>query len=239
MHSGVHLADFFTVGLLVVIETLLSADNALVMAVVVLGLPARQRHRALNYGMVGSLVLRVFATLLAIFLIQFIWVKVCGGAYLLYLTTQHFWGHPDRVDRHVPPKAKPAFGLSAFWATVVRLQVMNLAFSIDSILVAVAMSPKPWVIIAGGLIGIVALRIVVGHLLKLIERYPPLVDGAFIIIAWVGIKLIVEYAFQMKWIAHEIPTAWSVGIIVVIFAAAYVYARSQGPTADASPDREG
>src|SRR5437016_1766996 len=95
----IHLADFVTVGLLVIIETLLSADNALVMAVVVLGLPADQRQRALNYGMVGSLVLRIIATLLAIYLMQFLWVKAAGGAYLLYLAWQPFWVHPDRVDR--------------------------------------------------------------------------------------------------------------------------------------------
>jgi YkoY family integral membrane protein len=221
----IHIADFVTIGLLVVIETLLSADNALVMAVVVLGLPGDERQRALNYGMVGSLVLRIIATLLAIYLMQFLWVKAGGGAYLLYLAAQHFWGHPDRVDRHTPPAAQPAFGLSAFGATVVRLQAMNLAFSIDSILVAVAVSHKPWVVISGGLIGIAALRIVVGQLLKLIERYPSLIDAAFVIIAWVGIKLILEYAHQTMWISFEIPTTWSLGVIVVVFAAAYLYAR--------------
>jgi predicted tellurium resistance membrane protein TerC len=102
---------------------------------------------------------------------------------------------------------------------------MNLAFSIDSILVAVAVSPKSWVVISGGLIGIAALRIVVGQLLKLIERYPSLIDAAFVIIAWVGVKLILDYAHQNAWIAFEIPTTWSLGVIVVVFAAAYLYAR--------------
>ena len=51
------------------------------------------------------------------------------------------------------------------------------------------MSPKPWVVITGGILGIVAMRLVIGQLLVLVERYPALVDGAFIIIAWVGIKL--------------------------------------------------
>src|ERR1019366_8851714 len=143
-------SDFVTVGLLVVLETLLSADNALVMAVIVLGLPAPARQRALTYGMLGSFVLRVAATLLAIFLIQFIWIKAIGGAYLLYLAANHFRGRPDRVDRHTPPAAKGRLGLSAFWTTVARLQAMNLAFSIDSILVAVAMSNKPWVIVNAG-----------------------------------------------------------------------------------------
>ena len=66
-------------------------------------------------------------------------------------------------------------------------------FSVDSILVAVAMSPKIWVILTGGLLGIVAMRIVIGQLLAIVRRYPSLVDGAFVIIAWVGLKLLLEY----------------------------------------------
>ena len=101
-------------------------------------------------------------------------------------------------DRRTPPKAKPWLGLSPFWATVVRVELINLAFSIDSILVAVAMSPKLWVVITGGILGIVAMRLVVGQLLALVQRYPALVDGAFIIIAWVGIKLGLEYLHDAR-----------------------------------------
>src|SRR5678815_2611934 len=92
-------------------------------------------------------------------------------------------------------------GLSPFWATVVRVELVNLAFSIDSILVAVAMSPKLSVVVTGGILGIIAMRLVVGQLLRLIQRYPALVDGAFVIIGWVAVKLIIDYAHAMGWIA--------------------------------------
>ena len=82
---------------------------------------------------------------------------------------------------------------------------MNLAFSIDSILVAVAMSPKTWVVMTGGLLGIVALRLVVGQLITLVERYPALVDGAFVIIAWIGVKLCLDYLHAAGYVAFEIP----------------------------------
>ena len=74
-------------------------------------------------------------------------------------------------------------------------------FAIDSILVAVAMSPKSWVILTGGILGIVMMRLVIGKLLALVERYPPLVDGAFVIIAWVGVKLLLEYLHTEGYIA--------------------------------------
>lgn len=222
-------ADLATVGTLILLEGLLSADNALVMAVMVLGLPASERKKALSYGLVGAFASRIVATLLAVFLMKLLWVKVVGGAYLLYLVWQHFFGHSDQTDRTQPPAAKPAFGLSAFWAAVVRVELMNLAFSVDSILVAVAMSPKVWVVLTGGILGIVAMRLVVGQLMTLVQRYPPLVDGAFVIITWVAIKLFVEYAHEVQWISWTIEQKYSLAVIFVIFGAAYAYARRLGP----------
>ena len=230
MSLDVQVTDLVTIGLLIVLEGLLSADNALVMAIMVLGLPRKDQTKALRYGLVGAFVFRTIATILATSLIRIVWIKLVGGLYLLYLCWQHF-GHRAREGgaAHGPPAAKPGFGLSAFWATVIRVEAMNLAFSIDSILVAVAMSNKTWVILTGGLLGIVALRIVVGQLLGLIKRYPALVDGAFIIIAWVGLKLLLEYAHEMHWVGFEVPRSWSIGLIIGIFILSYLYARRIGP----------
>ena len=222
-------SDLITILLLVALEGLLSADNALVMAIMVLGLPKKQHHQALRYGLIGAFVFRILATLLAVYLIQVIWVKLAGGLYLLYLTYAHFWGEKEGGDRRAPPKAKAWLGMAAFWATVVRVEMVNLAFSIDSILVAVAMSPKTWVVLTGGILGIVAMRLVVGQLISLVERYPPLVDGAFVIIAWVGIKLALDWGHAAAYVPFEIPHWLSLGLIVVIFVIAFIYARMEGP----------
>jgi YkoY family integral membrane protein len=223
------VTDLVTIGLLVALEGLLSADNALVMAIMVLGLPKSTHQQALRYGLVGAFVFRIIATLLAVYLIRVAWVKLAGGLYLLYLTYSHFWGRPEGEDRRAAPPARPWLGLTAFWATVVRVELVNLAFSIDSILVAVAMSPKTWVVLAGGILGIVAMRLVVGQLIKLVEKYPALVDAAFIIIAWVGIKLALDYIHTAGYVELEIPQWLSLGLIVVIFVVALIYARLQGP----------
>jgi YkoY family integral membrane protein len=232
-------SDLVTIALLVGLEGLLSADNALVMAIMVLGLPAANHKQALRYGLLGGFAFRIIATLLAASLIRVGWVKAIGGLYLLYLTYSHFWGQEEGADRRVAPRAKPWLGLSAFWGTVVRVELVNLAFSIDSILVAVAMSPKIWVIMIGGILGIVAMRLVVGQLLVLVQRYPALVDGAFIIIAWVGIKLCLEYLHAIDVVHFVVPQAYSIALIVSIFVVAFIYARRQGPvdTVDALTER--
>jgi len=217
--------DLMTVGLLVGLEGLLSADNAMVLAVLVLGLPKSEQRKALRYGILGAFAFRAAATVLAVYLIRLGWVKLGGAAYLLYLSIHHFSQSGGAAARRVPPKAKPQFGLSAFWATVAKVEATDIVFAIDSILVAVAMSSKIWVILSGGILGIVMMRMVIGRLLAIVERYPPLVDGAFVIIAWVAIKLVIEYLHFEGYIDIEFPKWLSLGVIVVIFFGAYLYAR--------------
>jgi len=229
---NVEFADFLTIGLLVVLEGLLSADNALVLAILVLGLPRQDQRKALRYGIAGAFVFRIAATLLAAHLIDYGWVKLVGAGYLLYLSYKHFFGETGTEQRRNIKAARPWLGLSAFWGTVVKVELTDIVFAVDSILVAVAMSDKKWVIISGGILGIIAMRLVIGQLLTIVRRYPALVDGAFIIIAWVGVKLLIEYLHSAGHV-HFVISKWlSFGLIVLIFVASYLYARKQGPAPD-------
>jgi YkoY family integral membrane protein len=230
----IQFADLVTIALLVALEGLLSADNAMVLAVLVLGLPKHEQRKALRYGILGAFVFRVIAILLAAYLIQIRWVMLVGAAYLLWLPYNHFSGHEDAGSRRSPKKAQPWLGLGAFWGTVAKVELTDIVFAIDSILVAVAMSNKLWVIILGGILGVVAMRLVIGQLLVLVNRYPTLVDGAFIIIAWVGIKLLLEFLHGSGYIHVAIPKWLSLGLIVVIFVIAFIWARIEGPV-EAAP----
>lgn len=232
-----HASDLLTIALLVVLEGLLSADNALVLAILVLGLPRKQQRQALRYGIAGAFVFRILATLLAIHLLQLAWIKLIGAGYLLYLSWHHFFAHGGgEQERRAIKPARPWLGLSAFWATVAKVELTDIVFAVDSILVAVAMSNKTWVIITGGILGIITMRLVIGQLLTLVRRYPALVDGAFVIIAWVGIKLLIEYLHTIG-VIHFVVSKWlSFGLIILIFAIAYFYARRQGPVEDVEED---
>ena len=230
----VQASDLLTIALLVVLEGLLSADNALVLAILVLGLPRKDQRKALRYGIVGAFAFRILATMAAVHLIAFGWVKLIGAAYLLYLSYAHFFGLGGKEDRREVKKATPWLGLSAFWGTVAKVELTDIVFAIDSILVAVAMSNKPWVIYTGGILGIVAMRLVIGQLLVVVRRYPAIVDGAFVIIAWIGIKLLIEYLHVAGYIHFGINKYVSFGLIIVIFVISFLYARQHG----AVPDEE-
>src|SRR5918996_5770819 len=224
----VQFADFLTIALLVLLEGLLSADNALVLAILVLGLPRKDQQKALRYGIVGAFFFRIIATLIAARLIDYGWVKLIGAGYLLYLSYKHFFGETGTEERRSIKRARPWLGMTAFWATVVKVELTDIVFAVDSILVAVAMSSKKWVIITGGLLGIITMRMVIGQLLVIVRRYPALVDGAFIIIAWVGVKLLIEYLHTAGYVHFVIDKWISFGLIVVIFVVSYLYARKQG-----------
>lgn len=224
MPFGIPPADLATVTLLVVLEGLLSADNAVIIAVMVAGLAKPAHRRALNYGLAGALTFRLAATILAVFFIRLAWLKLAGGLYLVYLCGAHFLGRLPVGSSLRQPSGKT--NGSGFWGTVIRVELVNLACSVDSILVAVAMSTKLWVVIAGGLLGVVAVRVVAGSLVVLIRRTPRLIDGAFVIVGWISVKLLLDYAYQIAWIGWQVPQFVSLAIVVTILAASYTVVRT-------------
>lgn len=207
---GLTVADYGliagTVLMLVFLEGLLSADNALVLAVMVRHLPREQQRRALRYGIFGAFVFRLIAVLFASTLLRYWAFKVVGGIYLLYLAISHLvFGEGDDE-----PGAKAKAG-RGFWATVVGVEVADIAFSIDSIVAAVAMAAglpaaigkkllfqvagfdvtmQLLIVYLGGILGIVAMRFVAGYFLILLDRFAGLATGAYYLVAWIGIKLV-------------------------------------------------
>ncbi|MCB1227032.1 MAG: DUF475 domain-containing protein [Verrucomicrobiales bacterium] len=173
---------------LIVIEGLLSVDNALAIAAMASHLPGKQKIRALRYGILGAYVFRGLCMAAAAWIIANPWVKLAGAAYLLYLMCQHFTGAGDENQDGTPD----APNQRGFWATILAIEVMDLSLSVDNVVAAVAMSPKLWVVCTGVFIGILALRFVAGACIRLIERFPILADTAFVLIGYVGALLLLE-----------------------------------------------
>lgn len=199
------LGDDIKAGLLVIlnliiIESLLSVDNAAVLATMVLDLPKHQRKQALKYGIVGAYVLRGVCLLLASWLIKIWWLKPLGGLYLLYLAVHYFIKRAKAKSNHntehetVNKKRnwfyRSTVGLMGpFWATVVLVELMDLAFSIDNVFAAVAFTDHLFLIYTGVFIGILAMRFVAQAFVKLMERFAFLETIAFLVIGVLGIKL--------------------------------------------------
>ena len=194
---------------LIIIEGLLSVDNALAIAAMAAHLPGRQKYWALRVGILGAYVFRGLALLFATFIIENPWLKALGAAYLLHLMAYHF-AHVHHKAAAIEQGFKAVH--KGFWATVASIELMDLSLGVDNVVAAVALSDEFWVVCTGVFIGILALRFVAGHCIKLIEKFPVLEHTAFLLIGFVGALLLTELTFHV-----DIKT-WMkfVGIVLII-----------------------
>ncbi len=131
--------------ILIGLEGLLSADNALVLAVIAKHLPEDQKKRAINYGILMAFIFRFGALFAISFIANVWWIQAIGAAYLLYLGLKHVikarFGKRNENIHNDDEKESAGKG---FWPTVGKIALADLAFAIDSILAAVAIAFTVW-----------------------------------------------------------------------------------------------
>lgn len=204
---------------LIYLESILSVDNAAVLAAMVRRLPrdapipwphvlrfvARPVHRmlggqrlaALQVGLLGAYVGRGAMLILAAWVIHNRWLLLAGGLYLIKLAVDHL-GEKRRGGRAAPPREAETRGERGFWGVVLAVEVVDLAFSLDNVVAAVALSRELWVVMTGVFLGIVAMRVAAGVFSSLIARYPVLEATAYVLILTIGIELLAEDLFQIR-----------------------------------------
>ncbi len=244
--------DLFVVLLLVLLEGLLSIDNALVLGLLAKRVPKHLQGRALTYGLVGAFVFRIVAVATASYLLKWHVVKLIGGGYLIYIAVKHLFfesqeeagsalstdteGSPQlrmaatgeqltdeqemlEIKERVPvpiPEDTLRAGRS-FWMTVVIIELTDIAFAVDSILAAIALvgappadhpttsiHPKLWVVVTGGLLGIVLMRIAAAMFIKLLEKFPRFELSAYLLVIVIGLKLLVDWGFNSAAHPHAV-----------------------------------
>lgn len=194
---------------LILLEGLLSADNALVLAVMVKHLPKQQQKRALFYGILGAYIFRFLAIGLGTYLVTFTPVKVAGALYLFYIAYKGlFKGGEDGETENK--------GYS-FWKTVLLVELMDIAFSIDSVIAAFGISNQVWVLFLGGILGVLMMRGVAQLFLKLIDKFPELETTAFILIAIIAGKMMAGV------FGYELPHVAFFGLLIAVFLGTIIY----------------
>lgn len=214
------LAAVPTILSLVAIEGLLSVDNLLVIAAKVKTLDPAMRKKATRLSMVGAYLCRVVALLGAAVLIQHPWIKLCGGAFLLYLMCEHL-GAGSEGESSQEDLARKKAGTS-FGAVVASLLLANIAFSIDNVVAAVALSPKLWVVVLGVSIGMLTMTFVSGIFSKLLDRFPVLEKLAYVLVGYVGLQIFLEHYFHM-----ETSELQKFAVIVSILAVGLAYDKAR------------
>lgn len=225
-------SDWMLILTLVIMECLLSVDNAVVLAAQTKQLPTeKEQQKSLVYGLWGAYIFRFIIIGLGTFLIHMQWIKILGAAYLLYLAISHLIklkkGEPEEHVEVHQTKAKSSKGL--FWKVVISIELMDIVFSIDSVLASLAVSPNPVVILIGGMIGILSMRGIAEVIAKLMEKIPELETMAYVLIIIIAIKLFLS----IPSIGIEMPTTLFfvivMGVIAITIAYHYWKVRHQAP----------
>ncbi|MEO4054292.1 TerC family protein [Solibacillus sp. CAU 1738] len=223
---------------LVFLEGLLAADNAVVMAVMVKHLPQEKQKKALFYGLLGAFVFRFIALFLITFLVNYWQIQAIGAIYLLFISLKHLYDVKFKKEEEEHHKEQKKG--SGFWMTVVKVELADIAFAIDSMLAAVAIAVtlphvteyhigginagQFTVMFLGGIIGLIIMRFAAQWFVKVLNSYPSLETAAFLIVGWVGVKLAVLTLAHDKVgiLPHDFPhsTAWELTFWTVLIGIA-------------------
>ena len=235
---------------LIFLEGILSIDNAAVLGAMVSQLPANkpipwpswlkfmanwgdrvfgpQRVAALKVGLLGAYVGRALMLLLATIVIENPWLRLLGAAYLFKLAISHLGEKHDAHDEEDAEAAAMAQKVAGkgFWSVVVSVELADLAFSLDNVVAAVALSPVLWVVLLGVALGIVTMRFAAQIFTVMIQREPVLATAAYILLLAIGAEVL--YSDITYLMGHEFHfQSWqkfsiSVGILIL----SVVYAHS-------------
>lgn len=203
------LTTIFIILNIVLLEIVLSIDNAAVLSTMVGQLPKSEQKKALTWGIFGAYIFRGLALLFATILIKLTWLKVVGGLYLVYLGIKSLSLQSDSKEKH--PVKLPF--LNTFWSTVVMVEFMDIIFSIDNIFSAVAFTSNFWVICLGVFIGILAIRFATTKMIELVKKIPVIEKIAFVVIGVLGIKLVLS-SFFPELTSELVDLVFSLGTLV-------------------------
>ncbi len=199
---------------LIALEAVLSADNAIALAAIAQGLEGEKLQRqALNFGLLIAFVLRVALILAAGWVLRFWQFEVLGAAYLLWLVFKHFTAATDAEAQHHGPR------FASLIQAIPIIAFTDLAFSLDSVTTALALSKDVLVILLGGLIGVLTLRFMAGLFIRWLEEFEHLEDAGFVTVAFVGVRLLVRVMDPAL-----VPPEW---LMVLLIAAVFAWGFSK------------
>lgn len=217
------IETFVVLLILVALEAVLSADNAIALAAIASGLDDKKLQRqALNFGLVAAYVLRISLILTATWVIKYPLFEFLGASYLLWLVFEHFKSEDEEDHQHHGPK------FTSLLQAIPIIAVTDLAFSLDSVTTAIAISDKIWLVIVGGTIGVITLRFMAGLFIRWLQEYVHLEDAGYITVGFVGLRLLVR-AIQPE----LVPPEWA---MIVAIALVFIWGFSQRTEVKLTPE---
>ncbi|MGL5796484.1 MAG: TerC family protein [Waterburya sp.] len=207
--TNVGVEIYFLLLILVVLEAVLSADNAIALAAIAKSVkdPKLQRQ-ALNIGLVCAYILRIMLILAATWVVKYWQFELLGAIYLLWLVVNYFLNTEAESETH----DKHTLNFKSLWQVIPTIAITDLAFSLDSVTSAIAVTEDTWLIIVGGTIGVIILRFLAGLFIRWLQEYTYLEDAGFITVGFVGLRLLLKV-----WLPDAMIPEWVTIAVVALF----------------------
>jgi YkoY family integral membrane protein len=206
--ANINFATLTLLLVLVALEAVLSADNAIALASISQGLTDEKlRQKALNLGLIFAYVLRMTLIVTATWVVRYWQFQLLGAMYLLWLVFQYFAAGKDENGEQQRPQ------YDSLWQVIPIIAVTDLAFSLDSVATAIAVSTDTWLVITGATIGIILLRFMAELFIRWLNEYTHLEDAGYVAVGLVGVKLLVRALYPTL----EVPEQITVAVVAIIF----------------------
>lgn len=190
-------------GALVALEIVLGVDNVIFISIIANRLPDGERQKAMRYGLTGALVLRVLLLLSIAWIVtltqpvttlmgfELSWrdiILLIGGLFLIYKAVNEIHMEVEGEDEH----AAGAAAKVAFSAVIAQIIVLDLVFSIDSVLTAVGIADHVEVMIAAVVVSIVVMMLAAQPIADFVKRHPSTKMLALAFLVMVGMALMAD-----------------------------------------------
>ena len=174
-----YTAFWLAVGQIIFINVLLSGDNAIVIALACRGLPEQQRRWGLIFGAGMAALLRIVFTVILASLMMLSYVKLIGGAGLLYIAAKLLV--PEEADR------SDLQATAQLWRAVMVIAVADIIMSFDNVVAIAAAARGDYLLLAIGLAISIPLLVVGAALMSaLLDRYPILIWFGAALLGWIA-----------------------------------------------------
>jgi predicted tellurium resistance membrane protein TerC len=189
-----HLAEF---GSIVIAEILFSLDNIIHVEHFSSALPARERAKALRWGLLGALFLRALSLVLMTLAKSFYWIMLLGSIHLIVTASIWFFGLISE-EKEKQSLAAPVTKSMSLLKAVVLIELTDIFFSVDNVAVAVSISQNIWVSFAGVAMGLVIVRLLWRNLKYWSRRYPRLTDTSQLVAGMLGLQTLAKLLLHLK-----------------------------------------
>ena len=222
-----------TLGQIIMINILLSGDNAVVIALASRNLPAKQQKQAILLGSLGAIVLRVILTFFAVVLLSFPYLKIVGAVLLVWIGIKMLIPEDgeDELDAH-----------AGLWAAIKTIIIADFIMSLDNVLgVAAAAKGNTLLLIIGLAISIPLIVYGSTLILKLMERWGFIVVAGAGLLGWVAGEMFVTDPAISNWVdtqahwAHTLTPVVATMIVITVGMWMARASREHAPLAVALP----